>query len=336
MKKSSFSSYFLKDICKGCKYCIKGKKLVLFITGKCSRNCIYCPLSKKRKNIDKVWANERFCKNEREAVQEARESNALGAGITGGDPLLVLSRTIKYSKALKKEFGKKFHIHIYLPTKLIDKEKILRLKPVIDEIRMHPEFLINSEKMQEDLEKIILVSKIFGRNKTGIELPMIPEKKLEILDFIKKIEKYISFVNLNEMELGETNFEYITKKYPLNKEGYVVSSSKKAGIDLLKKLEKLKLKVHLCTADTKNWYQFRNRLIQHKILPFGKKTQEGTVIYLYTPEKISIVGSYFDKEKNRTILSEKTAKKLWSKREIFKSEEFPTCDRIETELQKIN
>ncbi|MFA5084343.1 MAG: radical SAM protein, partial [Candidatus Paceibacterota bacterium] len=121
MKKTKFASYCTNKLPEGCRFCVKGQKLVLFITGICSRNCFYCSLSEKRKNKDIVWANERECGSPKDAIAEAIASRAEGAGITGGDPLIVLDRTIKYAKALKKKFGKKFHIHIYLPTKLVTK-----------------------------------------------------------------------------------------------------------------------------------------------------------------------------------------------------------------------
>ena len=54
---------YSKDICRGCKDCIQGKKLVLFIGGKCNVNCWYCSLSELRKNSPVLWANEKKCKS---------------------------------------------------------------------------------------------------------------------------------------------------------------------------------------------------------------------------------------------------------------------------------
>jgi len=333
--KTKFASYKINGIPDGCKYCIKGEKLVLFISGICSRNCYYCSLSNKRKNKDTIWANERICKTTKNLIKEIKESNAKGMGITGGDPLLFLSRTIKFAKAAKN-FKKNFHIHIYLPTKLVSSRNIKRLSKYIDEIRFHPEFLINNSKdIDNDIEKIKLANKFFKKKNIGIELPMIPEKKHEILNFIKKISPFISFVNLNELELSETNFNVITKKYDFTSSGYVIKNSKNAGIDLLKKLKKqnTNLKIHFCTADTKNFYQYENRLKKHNILPFGKRTKEGTVIYLTTSILPRKGKYYFDKQKNRYNLSEPLARKLLGKIKILRVEEFPTFDRIEVETE---
>lgn len=334
--KTKFDSYCINGFAKGCDYCVKGEKLVLFITGICKRNCWYCSLSKKRKNKDLIFANERECKNLKDIIEEVKESRATSAGITGGDPLIYLDRTIKFASELKKKFGKKFHIHIYFPIKFVNKEKLKKLSKCVDEVRFHPGFLINKNSLKEDIEKIKIAEKILGRGNVGVELPMIPEKKIEILNFILRVEKYISFVNLNEFELSETNFNRITKNYKLKEGGYVVSGSLEAGKWILEKLKKSRLKVHLCTAELKNCSQFANRLKRHKILPYGKRTKEGTVIYLIINKKLNITGSFYDEKKKRTILSEATARNLLNKEKIIRVEEFPTYDRIEVESEEIS
>ena len=335
--KTKYDSYCLNGIAKGCKYCVKGKKLVLFVSGICERNCWYCSLSKKRKDKNLIFVNERECKNFDDILEEVKESKATSAGITGGDPLLCFDKTIEFATKLKKEFGKRFHIHIYLPTKFVTEEKLEKLSKCIDEVRFHPEFLINKNKINEDVEKIKIAEKIFGRKNVGIELPMIPEKKNEILNFILQMEKFVSFVNLNEFELSETNFGLVTRKYSLKEGGYVISGSAEAGKWILEELtkRKSKLKVHLCTAELKNCSQFANRLKRHKILPYGKKTKDGTVIYLVVNKKLNEKNTFYDEKKKRTILSEKTARKLLGKEKIKRVEEYPTYDRIEVEEEEL-
>ena len=339
MKPNKYSSYCLNEFCEGCKYCIRGEKLVLFISGKCSRNCWYCSLSEKRKNKDIIWANEREIRNTKELIKEAEESNAKGAGITGGDPLVVFRRTFKFAKALKKRFGDKFHIHIYLPPNLVDEKKIRKLDKVIDEVRFHPSFLINPNKelMEKEIDKIKMASLIFGRKNIGIELPMIPEKKKDILKFILRVKDFIGFVNLNEFEISETNDKIVVKKYKLNRDTYTIKYSLSAGRWLLNKLKKLKLKVHLCTAFTKNCYQYENRLKLHNILPYGNKSKDGTVVYLALyfkdiGDKKKLMsklkkGFYVDEKRERFLLSMDLAVELIEQGcKVARVEEHPTFD----------
>jgi len=350
VQKTHFASCCLNGIAEGCKLCVKGRKLVLFISGICKIGCYYCSLSNKRKNIDRIWANERICNSTKDLIKEAKESNATGAGITGGDPLICLGRTLKYAKALKKAFGKKFHIHIYLPTRYATAGKLKRLSGYIDEIRFHPEFLCRKQSKTEaekDIQKIKMAGLFFARQNIGIELPLLPRKKKEIFKFILKIKDCIGFVNLNELEISDTNLDLITRKYKLREGGYVVSDSKEAGLWILKQCEKakLRLKVHLCTAELKNWHQYRNRLKRHKILPYGKRTKDGTVVYLaiYARNKgeldklkKNIKGKKFiDSKKKRVILDEKTAEKLAGRYKIKRVEECPTFDGDEVESEEI-
>ncbi|MBU1045458.1 MAG: radical SAM protein [Candidatus Omnitrophica bacterium] len=347
--KTKTDSYKLNNLCRGCKLCLKGQKLVLFVGGKCSRNCWYCSLSEGRKNSPQMWANEKPCETNQDIIQEAIDSNATGAGITGGDPLVYLDKTTSAAKALKIKFGKKFHIHIYLPLPLVDKTKLEKLASYIDEIRFHPSFLINPDEslMQEEIEKIKLASQIFGKQNTGIELPLLPEKKKEIIEFIKQIEPYISFVNLNEFELSDTNFDIITKDYTLNEDTYTIHGSIEAGKEILKKFKSTDLNIHLCTAKTKNHHQYHNRLLLHNILPYGVRTEEATVVYFTiipkdmkeTIQKLKQYTKHFhiDSRHNRILLKESEVQKLYNTKEfeINLCEEHPTYDAEKTSFWKI-
>jgi len=349
INKTKFGSYCLNGIPEGCKYCIRGEKLVLFVTGKCATKCLYCPLSELRKDSSQTWANERECRTVGEVIDEAYESNSKGVGITGGDPLVVLSKTLKYAKALKKEFGKNFHIHIYLSTKLVSEKNLKQLSKVVDEVRFHPVYLLDIKKQKEDVKKIKLASKFFKRKNIGIEVPLFPDKKKEIFSFIKKVERLVSFVNLNELEIGDSNFNYILKKYNVDKNGYTVKNSIKSGLWILKQCirECINLKMHLCTAETKNWYQFKNRLLKHNALPFGERTKEGTVVYYSIFKKDNLKfdnlkkylreqEGFFDKRKNRIIVNRQNLAKFSKSYRIRKTEEYPTYDLIEVEEYFIN
>lgn len=369
LKKTPYNSYSLNSLPKGCQLCVKGKKSVLFISGVCSRNCFYCSLSQKRKNKDIIWVNEREInpkdKNSSQMqnlIDEIKQSKSKGIGITGGDPLLFLDRTIKLARQLKKHFTEKFHIHIYLPTKKVNKQNLKKLSKYIDEVRFHPEFLIkeqNSIERKKDIDKIKLANLFWKKENIGIELPILPDQKEQILEFIIKITPYIGFVNLNELEISDANFKEIIKNYNISNDTYTISNSKESGLWILEHLNKLKsklkIKVHLCTANTKNLYQFRNRLKLHKVLPYGKKTDDGTVIYLAVylkennlkknnlkenkiPKKIKKLKKYyFDKKKNRILLSPQIVPMLISqnKYKIERVEEFPTYDQIEVEREVI-
>ncbi len=348
MKKTKYANYVIGELPEGCKRCIIGKKTVLFITGKCSRKCVYCPLSELRWNTEQVYANEKPCKNFKDLIDEIKKSNSNSCSITGGDPLIDLNKTLNYAKKLKEHFGKKFHIHIYLSTTLVNERKIKKLAKFVDEIRFHPEFLSNPSKFDEDLRKISIAKKYYKLNNIGIEMPIFPNKKELMLEFIKQAvnDDDIGFVNLNELEIGDTNFSFIIKNYKLNLGGYTIKGSIKTGKWLLKQIEKLKLKVNvnICTAETKNWHQYQNRLKNYKKIKYSKKTKDGTIIYFAIKDfskkdilKLNKV-SYLDKQKNQIILNPRHVRQLTltNKHKIYRIEEYPTFDREEIQVERLN
>jgi pyruvate formate-lyase activating enzyme-like uncharacterized protein len=84
--------------------------MVLFVTGRCTRLCWYCPLSSDRKAKDVIFANDRNVTKPSEIIREAEAMSALGTGITGGEPLLVLDNVLHYIRLLKQPAMQ------YLPT----------------------------------------------------------------------------------------------------------------------------------------------------------------------------------------------------------------------------
>jgi len=293
IKKTPYSSWAIKGLPKGCRFCVEGEKLVLFITGKCSRKCYYCPLPEGRIGKDVVWANERMLSNPdavNEAIEEAEKSGAKGMGITGGDPLLVVERVCKYVKNFKKRFGKRFHVHIYLPTLLVTEKNIEKLaKSGIDEVRFHPEFLNfdNVRIREKEILKINLANKIAKKYKweVGCEIPVIPKTERKIIYFVDSIKNYISFLNLNELETSVLNAPFLISRgfriYPDS----AVKGSKESALAVLKwadrNVKNAKLKnIHYCSAATKNLFQYKNRLrrrLKNIFKPYNMITKDDTL-----------------------------------------------------------
>ena len=71
-------------------------------------------------------------------IHEAEYIDATGAGITGGDPLVVWKRVKTYITLLKKTFGESFNIHLYTSA-LKNADHLPDLVAAgLDEIRFHP------------------------------------------------------------------------------------------------------------------------------------------------------------------------------------------------------
>jgi uncharacterized protein len=271
IKKTKHYSLTLGGLCEGCKQCVKGKKLVLYVTGLCNSGCFYCPLSNNRAGVDKVWANERLVSSFSDVVDEATLCKATGAGITGGDPLLRLSRTVSYIRFLKSEFGKKFHIHIYLPLTNVTSSKLERLYNAgVDEIRFHPK--------DKDWDRIELATKF--KWKIGIEIPVLPDGNKIVKEMISHVSDWIDFVNLNELEYSDTNSQNL-KWSVKDSMSYGIAGSERDARKLLLWMQKFKFNVHYCSSKLKDKVQMSNRIkLRAKSVSFGFDTitSEGTLI----------------------------------------------------------
>ncbi|MHA1115325.1 MAG: radical SAM protein [Candidatus Heimdallarchaeaceae archaeon] len=262
----------------GCQLCALGSKLVIFITGKCPFNCYYCPVSTQRK-ADVIFANEQKIDAVEEAIDEAKQINALGASITGGEPTLKIERTLNYIQRLKEEFGKEFHIHLYTARAIPNEELEMLYSVGLDEIRFHFPQLKKSEEIEKSIKEAAKHSW-----KVGIEIPAIPGKNLEIEHIVEfAIKNKLDFVNLNEFEFAETNYKNLRKRdfRPVSNTQSAVKGSKELALKILKKFRKSNITLHFCSSVYKDRIQLRNRFIR-RAKNYAKKhdwiTKEGLIV----------------------------------------------------------
>jgi len=376
VSKTKFHSWCTGKLSEGCALCVKGRKLVLFITGLCGQRCFYCPVSEQKYGKDVVFANEWRvvdANNPVELFEEAELTDAKGAGITGGDPLVKVDRCCAYIRILKERFGKEFHIHLYTPLKLVTEERLQKLYDAgLDELRLHPN--LDDRTLWERIE----LARKYDWD-LGIEIPVVPgyeEKTKALIDFIAG---RVDFLNLNELELSDTqtahyNMGNFVQK---NKLSYGVKGSEKIALKLLKYAEAKGIRAHYCTAKLKDAVQMTNRIklrAKRASLPFDIHTSDGLLqrgcVYLpelkpgvgyrehlkkadnkllskleNAREKVMALGVSGDKvvvdnKKFRLLMPPELVKKL---RAQLKSlgfvpaivEEYPTADAIETDIEFI-
>ncbi len=262
IKATLAGSKYVGTLAKGCELCIKGLKSVLFITGICAVNCFYCPLSSFRKNLDKVIINEKEVKSDDDLISEIEMCKSRGVGITGGDPLLRLDRTIHYLTLMKDVFGSDFHTHLYTYGMMDEgkfREALEKLENAgLDELRFH---LDMENRNNWDLVKI---ANEFSFD-VGVEVPCIPDKEEHLKEMILFLDDVgVSFINLNEFEASELNVEEIKARgYELNVDEFdTVAGSYELGRKLIKFIANYtdRLSAHFCESYVKEYYQLRNRM----------------------------------------------------------------------------
>jgi pyruvate formate-lyase activating enzyme-like uncharacterized protein len=323
MQKTKFHSYAAGTLAKGCQMCVKGRKLVLFVTGLCSEKCFYCPISDQKNGKDDVYANEWKIDSDEDILEEARLCSATGAGITGGDPLVTLDKTKRIIRLLKKEFGDHFHIHLYTPLRLVTKETMTALHEAgLDEIRFHPN--LDDETLWERLNH----ATAFDWD-VGIEIPAIPGKLKEIKKLITFSAGIISFMNLNELEYSDTNAQSLSEKGLVTKDpiSYGIQGSEETALDVLKwaENEHPNINFHYCTATLKDKVQLSKRVklrAEGVKKPYDVVTPDGTLIRGAVYLECSIPGVGY--HKRLLELGDKTAELEELKKKIL--EKVPISD----------
>ncbi|MDD3175478.1 MAG: radical SAM protein [Candidatus Nanoarchaeia archaeon] len=331
MKLVQCEKQFSGKLTKGCQQCIKGRKSVIFITGLCHYKCFYCPISDDKRKVDIVKVNELILKTPdtnkaiKDLIKEMELCQSKGCSFTGGDPLAKIERTTKYINALKKHFGKSFHIHLYTSLEFLTQEKIDALaKAGLDELRFHP----NIEQPNTWGKMLLNTHKLV----TGIEVPAIPDKLKEIkqlIDFAKKHK--FKFINLNELEISDTNDKRLSeRKYKLkNNISYALKGSQETALKCVTYGEKINFSVHYCSCQFKDAVQLANRLRLraesiHK--SYTEVDEEGMITKgeIYSIKKITLkqfeeIQEYFDIPSELIVLEKgKILIAPWVLRDIWK------------------
>jgi len=276
VKPTKYHSFAAGTLTKGCQQCVKGEKLVLFVTGLCSQRCEFCPISDMKLYKDVIYANERPIHNINNILDEAKISRAKGAGITGGDPLMKVERVAEYITALKNAFGKKFHTHLYTPLNLVNEKNLKILADAgLDEIRFHPEL---DKKWQWPR---ILLAKKFRWN-VGVEIPALPKREADIKTLIAFINGKIDFLNINELELAD-NAVWRKAKSVRTKDNisYAIDGSDSLAKRLADHSASLGVRTHYCTCKLKDAVQLATRVKRRAkmaSLPTDKKMSDGMLL----------------------------------------------------------
>jgi uncharacterized protein len=267
----SFCSY----LSEGCRLCQEGAKMVLFVTGLCPKNCFYCPISDERRGKDIVFANERHVKKDEDILKEAKLMDALGTGITGGEPLLKIERVLHYIRMLKSSFGTAHHIHLY--TSMTPDRQVLEklVGAGLDEIRLHPPQEIWGNLKHSPYMHALQNAKELGIE-AGIEIPAL-EGAEKAAAFVEEMNV---FLNLNELEFSDSNSKILLKSgFSLESD---ISSAAKGSCKYAEVAFSTCKRAHFCSSTYKDAVQLRKRfqrIAKNTAREFDDVTEDGTLVY---------------------------------------------------------
>ena len=336
----------------GCRHCRRGSKMVLLITGRCNESCYYCPLSGHKKGKDVLYANELRAFSEEEVLREAELIRATGTGITGGDPLCVPDRTLRYIRLLKSRFGGAHHVHLYTST--IDKGLFEELERAgLDELRLHP--MVSDWHRPEELGLEEAISELDIH--VGLEVPAIPGEEEGLFRLVHHADQIsLDFVNLNELEFSETNAERLRAKgFEVKDElSSAVLDSEELALAMIRYSD-LGVPIHYCSSSFKDRVQLRNRILRRArsvATPLDLVTEEG-MLYKGVIEtdryqevmallrEVHGVADHLmriDRERSRVEVAAWVLEGVADKvpYPCYLVEEYPTADRLEVERAPLN
>lgn len=261
---------------RGCEICLRGAKLVLFVTGVCDKSCYYCPLSERRRGVDAVFADEVEVEADLDVILEARAIDAEGTGVTGGDPVLRLPRVVKYVRMLKRFFGNDHHVHLYTNGKHVTKEVLLRLKEAgVDELRFHPG--------RREWGKIAMAKE--AGFVVGAEMPAIPGEGEALMEMVGYLSRAgADFLNLNQLEFCPQNALQMKQRgFVLEKGGMAaVDGSEDVAMSVVRWASDrgVEMPIHYCSSSVKDAVQTKMRLMRrgkNVARPFEVMDAEGVL-----------------------------------------------------------
>jgi pyruvate formate-lyase activating enzyme-like uncharacterized protein len=278
----------------GCALCEAGAKMVLFVTGVCHYKCFYCPISEEKRMSRDAWANERKLdwSDEKAAldamVEEARSLNAKGTGITGGDPLYDPERTVRAIRHLKATFGPKHHVHLYTQIPFDIKWLAALQEAGLDELRFHPpDETWETPDSHPAYARLWLKAKEMedaGLWDVGFEIPCIPGSQEQMSNLVGWLGAHkFRFINLNEMEFSETNYEaMLSRGYRIkDTETSRALDSEEVAREVMRRHAGGPTTIHFCSSPFKDRIQLKQRLsrqAERRAKPYEIATEDGTLV----------------------------------------------------------
>ncbi|EQD27386.1 radical SAM domain protein, partial [mine drainage metagenome] len=154
-------------------------------------------------------------------------------------------------------------------------------KAGLDEIRFHP-----PEEIWNVMDKSIFKDRIKWSKDNGmvvgIEVPSLSGREKEtreLVDFARRMD--VEFINLNELEFSETNFENLLGKNYKIKSDYESGAKGSQNLAIKMVREHPDFAVHYCSSAFKDGVQLKNRLkrrAKNAARPIDVITKDGTII----------------------------------------------------------
>jgi pyruvate formate-lyase activating enzyme-like uncharacterized protein len=201
------SKPYLNTLSPGCKTCVEGKWLCVYISTRCVQGCFYCPQPRKANDSDLPMTSEKLSFGSvDDYLAYLVNFDFEGIGFSGGEPFLAYEKLVEYIANTRRVFGLRHYLWAYTSGRHVTPENLAILgRAGLDELRF--DIAANGY----DLTAVALAMKEIGR--VSIEIPVIPEDKQIVMEKLACFEELgVSHLNLHQLCMTEANSEALSRR----------------------------------------------------------------------------------------------------------------------------
>ncbi|MCB2210487.1 radical SAM protein [bacterium] len=258
----------------GCQHCGDGTWSCLFINQTCNADCFYCPMEPAPRENPPPTALGVDFPSASGYVDFLVRAGYGGVGLSGGEPLLNLDRTMEFIKTIRDRIGDGFYLWLYTNGILANRERLGQLfNSGVNEIRF------DISAINYSLKPVRLAREWPWR--VTIEIPTIPEGEGRVAQLMPVLDQIgVDHLHLHQLTVNRWNAgRFVEHDYTLLHEpDNAVLDSELAALRLLKRAadEHLTLNVQYCAREFKSRFQGRGRRLRLLQLGWGDESP-GTV-----------------------------------------------------------
>ena len=256
----NFAKIYTHGLSPGCLSCARGEWSYLEVSQLCQKSCFYCPrpYTKPGRPFERMLGLS-FDSPEAYA-QAVREFGFRGVGLSGGEPLLAMDRTLGFLRALRRSGGDGVYLWAYTNGERADETRLRQLRDAgLNELR----FDISASDY--DLTAVRRAIRILP--KVAVEIPAIPEDLEKLKSLLGRlVNEGVSHLNLHQLTGTPFNCEAFRRRgYTVVENGPMVSpsvvESEMAALSLIDfaLAEGIRLPINYCSFIYKHRFHGRIR-----------------------------------------------------------------------------
>lgn len=248
-------TFFTRSLPESCKPCLEGRGSNVCVTTRCTRDCFFCFNPQPR--ADAMSIHGRSVSSNAEAGDLLKSLAVRSVGLSGGEPLLALNRTLSLLQTFRDELGPEARLDLYTNGDLLTPTiaRVLK-KSGLDGAR------INLVANGFDLKPVLAA---FSAGLSAeIEIPVIPRQARRLKALILELDAMgVSHLILHELFVCGQNSEKMRRlgysAAPGSEDSRlswapVAGSFETAlGLLLFAQAHAKKLSVYFCSCGTQNW-----------------------------------------------------------------------------------